>query len=163
MWIHVDRNEDLINSRMPGGLPALFEQGEMFWGYNMVPQSGCKNRALSATRGRFLGGCSGINGTVFTRGAKADYDRIENMGNPGWSWNDMLPYFKAFETFHPKEWHEADLSAHGFDGPLHTEPHPLAPISEKVLESFIDQGFDYKPDMFVQGDYEGDSNRKSLI
>ncbi|CAF1107009.1 unnamed protein product [Rotaria sp. Silwood1] len=148
-------HEGLDNSRMPGGTPALFQQCEMFWGYDMVPQKGCNNRVLAASRGRFLGGCSGINGTVFTRGVKADYDRVAGMGNPGWSWNDMLPHFKASETFHPAEWHQADLSAHGTSGPLHTEPHPLAPISEKILESFIDQGFEYKPDMFVQGEYEG--------
>jgi hypothetical protein len=53
------------------------------------------------------------------------------------------------------KWHQADLTAHGTNGPVHTEPHPLAPISEKILESFIDRGFEYKPDMFVQGEYEG--------
>jgi choline dehydrogenase-like flavoprotein len=155
-WVILcNSHEDLDNSRMPGGLPLLFQQPEIFWGYDMVPQKGCNDHIIAASRGRFLGGCSGINGTVFTRGAKADYDRIADMGNPGWGWNDMLPHFKASETFHSAEWYQADLSAHGINGPLHTEPHPLAPISEKILESFIDQGFEYKPDMFVQGEYEG--------
>ena len=148
-------HEGAENSRMPGGLPMLFQKGDFDWGYQTVPQKGCDNHIMFASRGRILGGCSAINGTVFTRGAKADYDHIADMGNPGWSWNDMLPHFRAFETFHPAEWHQADLSSHGNNGPLHTEPHPLRPISQKVLESFIDQGFEYKPDMFVQGEFEG--------
>ncbi|CAF2792191.1 unnamed protein product [Rotaria sp. Silwood2] len=148
-------HKGIDNSRMPGGLPALFQEGALDWDYEMVPQKGCNNRVLAASQGRVLGGCSAINGTVFTRGAKADYDRIADMGNLGWSWNDMLPHFKAAETFHPAEWHQADLSAHGTNGLLHTEPHPLMPISQKILDSFIDQGFEYKPDMFVQGEFEG--------
>ena len=140
---------------MPGGVSALWQDSALNWGYDTIPQKGCNNRVLTAIRGRFLGGCSALNGTVIARGAKADYDRIVDMGNPGWGWDDMLPYFKASETFHPTAWYQADLAAHGMNGPLHTEPHPLAPISEKILESFIDRGFEYKPDMFVQGEYEG--------
>ncbi|CAF4989956.1 unnamed protein product, partial [Rotaria sp. Silwood1] len=147
-------HEGIVNSQMPGGLLSMFKT-PYDWDYVTVTQKGCNNRIISAPRGRFLGGCSGMNGTLLIRGAKADYDRIAEMGNPGWSWDEMLPYFKASETFHPAEWHQADLTAHGTDGPLHTEPYSLAPISEKVLESFINSGFDYKPDMFVQGDYEG--------
>jgi choline dehydrogenase-like flavoprotein len=149
-----DSNDGIVNSQMPGGLFSI-QNTSLDWCYDTVPQKGCNNRIISAPRGRFLGGCSAINGTYLVRGSKADYDRIADMGNPGWSWEEMLPFFKASETFHPAEWHQADLSAHGTDGPVHTEMHPLAPISEKVLESFIDKGFEYKPDMFVQGEYEG--------
>lgn len=156
-------HEGIDNSRMPGGLPALYQEGAVDWNYQTVPQKGCKNRVIAASRGRLLGGCSAVNGTVFTRGAKADYNRIADMGNPGWSWNEMVPYFKASETFHPAEWHQADLSAHGVDGPLHTEPHPLMPISQKVLDSFLDQGFEYKPDMFVQGEFEGRLSSQKLV
>ncbi|UJR34443.1 hypothetical protein I4U23_021850 [Adineta vaga] len=147
-------HEEIYNSHMPGGMGAI-DRTQFDWGYEMVPQKGCNNRVQVAARGRFLGGTSGINGTVIIRGAKADYDRIADMGNPGWNWQDMMPYFKASETFHPAEWHQADLSVHGTNGPLHTAPHRLASISEKVVESFIDHGFQYKPDMFVQGEYEG--------
>ncbi|CAF1364630.1 unnamed protein product [Adineta ricciae] len=147
-------HEDIYSSHMPGGMGAI-DRTKLDWNYDMVLQKGCNNRNLITVRGRFLGGTSGMNGTVVVRGAKADYDRIADMGNPGWSWQEMMPYFKASETFHPVDWHQADLSVHGTDGPLHTSPHRLAPISEKTLESFIDYGFQYKPDMFVQGEYEG--------
>ncbi|CAF3063712.1 unnamed protein product [Rotaria sp. Silwood2] len=145
---------DVANSRMPGNW-VLNKEKSHDWNYDIVAQKGCNNRIINAPRARFLGGCSAINGTVLARGAKADYDRIAAMGNPGWSWEEMLPYFKASETFHPAEWHQSDLTVHGISGPLHTEPYPPAPVSEKVLESFIDCGFEYKPDMFVQGEYEG--------
>jgi choline dehydrogenase-like flavoprotein len=56
------------------------------------------------------------------------------------------------ETFHEKEWHAADQSMHGTSGPLHTEPHDLAPISERVKESLIDQGLPYHADMFSTGE-----------
>ncbi|CAF2712094.1 unnamed protein product [Rotaria sp. Silwood2] len=147
-------HEEIVDGRMPGSW-ALHPERSHDWNYDTVPQKGCNNRIIYALRARFLGGCSAINGTLLIRGAKADYDRIAAMGNPGWSWEEMLPYFKASETFHPAEWHQADFAVHGTSGPLHTEPYPLAPISEKVLESFIDSGFEYKPDMFAQGDYEG--------
>ncbi|CAF1473052.1 unnamed protein product [Rotaria sp. Silwood1] len=147
-------HEEVIHGRIPGNW-VLGKEKSHDWNYDTVAQKGCNNRIISAPRARFLGGCSAINGTLLIRGTKADYDRIAAMGNPGWSWEDMLPYFKASETFHPAEWHQSDLTVHGTSGPLHTEPYPHAPISEKVIESFIDSGFEYKPDMFVQGDYEG--------
>ena len=139
---------------MPGGFNEVIKT-EYVWDYDTVPQKGCNNLIIPALRGRVLGGCSAINGTLICRGAKADYNRIASLGNPGWSWNEMLPFFKASETFHPTEWYQADLSVHGTSGPLHTEPHLLVGISEKVLESFIDRGYDYKPDMFAQGEFEG--------
>ncbi|CAF0944459.1 unnamed protein product [Rotaria sp. Silwood1] len=147
-------HEEVIHGRIPGNW-LLGKEKSHDWNYDTVAQKGCNNRIISAPRARFLGGCSAINGTLLIRGTKADYDRIAAMGNPGWSWEDMLPYFKASETFHPAEWHQSDLTVHGTSGPLHTEPYPHAPISEKVIESFIDSGFEYKPDMFVRGDYEG--------
>ena len=139
---------------MPGSAAALVKS-VYDWGYDTVPQRACHNRIMAIPRGRVLGGSSALNGTLICRGAKADYDRIASMGNSGWSWDEMLAFFIASETFHPVEWHQADLSVHGFNGPLHTEPHSLAPISEKVLQSFIDKGYVYKPDMFAQGEFEG--------
>ncbi|UJR07718.1 hypothetical protein I4U23_012003 [Adineta vaga] len=146
--------KDVYDSQMPGRFFALIKT-EYDWGYDTIPQMGCYNQCLATPRGRLLGGCSAMNGTLICRGAKADYDRIADLGNPGWSWNDILPFFKASETFHPAEWHQADMTVHGTDGPLHTEPYFGAPISEKILQSFIDSGYNYKPDMFAQGEFEG--------
>lgn len=139
---------------MPGRIAAMIKS-VYDWGYDTIPQRGCNNQTIAVPRGRILGGCSAMNGTLLIRGAKADYDRIASMGNPGWSWDELMPFFKASETFHPVEWFEADLSVHGSNGPLETAPYRGAPISEKVLQSFIDCGYRYKPDMFVQGEFEG--------
>ena len=139
---------------MPGRAFALF-RSVYDWDYETVPQKACNDRTLATIRGRVLGGSSAMNGTLIIRGVKADYDRIASMGNTGWSWEEMMPFFNASETFHPAEWFKADLSVHGSTGPLHTGPQRLAPISEKVLESFIDMGYVYKPDMFAQGEFEG--------
>jgi choline dehydrogenase-like flavoprotein len=123
---------------------------------------------------------SGLNGTLMIRGSKADYDNWAAMGNEGWSWNDVLPLFKKVcknysvllensdyflqfvfasgwqsERFIPTEGFDAALEYHGTDGPLRTTVHPLAPISNALLESYIDKGFEYKPDMFVAGEGEG--------
>jgi choline dehydrogenase-like flavoprotein len=147
-------NVDVLNSYMPGGW-VMMPDKTPDWCFETVPQKGCNDRVISVPRGRLLGGCSTMNGTYLIRGTKADYDRIADMGNPGWSWEEMLPFFKAFEAFHSTEWYQADLTVRGTDGIIDTEFVRPAPISEKLLESFIDKGFEYKPDMFVQGAYEG--------
>ena len=56
------------------------------------------------------------------------------------------------ETFHPKPWFQAAEKAHGYNGPLHTEPHDLAPISNLLLDSFVSQGLPLDHDMFTTGD-----------
>jgi len=59
------------------------------------------------------------------------------------------------EKFIPTQGFDAALECHGTDGPLRTTVHPLAPISDAMLESYVDKGFEYKPDMFVTGEGEG--------
>lgn len=56
------------------------------------------------------------------------------------------------ETFHPKPWFDANEQAHGYDGPLHTEPHDLAPISQLIMSSFVSEGLPHVPDMFSTGE-----------
>ena len=107
------------------------------------------------------------------RGSKADYNNWAAMGNEGWSWDDILPLFKKVgyssllfqldflilslksEKFIPTEGFDAALEYHGTDGPLRTTVHPLAPISDAILESYLGKGLEYKPDMFVMGEGEG--------
>jgi choline dehydrogenase-like flavoprotein len=124
------------------------------------------NRQVKVSRGRFLGGSSGVNGTLCIRGTKQDYDDWEL---DEWTGDKMFGYMKKVErtlsgrphcmltdkqaeTFHEKDWHVADKSVHGTSGPLHTEPHDLAPISECVKESLIDHGLPYHADMFSTGE-----------
>jgi choline dehydrogenase-like flavoprotein len=141
-------NSDLENVHMAGGWSKNFDS-ETDWNIITEPMPAVDNRRVNCSRGRFLGGSSGVNGTLCIRGTKQDYD---DWGMDEWTGEKMWEYMNKAETFHEKEWHEADMSAHGTDGPLHTEPHDLAPISERVKESLIDLGLPYHADMFSTGE-----------
>jgi len=70
------------------------------WCYRTDPIPGLNGRALAYPRGRVIGGSSAINGMIYMRGQAADYDHWRQLGNPGWSWDDVLPYFKQSERHH---------------------------------------------------------------
>ena len=133
---------------MVGGLFQAMG-GELDWDLETVPQSHLHGRVLKLSRGKFLGGSSGFNGTLCIRGCKADYDE---WGLEGWSGEDMFRYMKKAETFHGKDWFQAAEQEHGTNGPLHTEPHDAAPISKLVLEAMQDGGLPLIDDMFTTGD-----------
>ena len=84
------------------------------WAFDTVPQQGLNGRIGYQPRGKGLGGSSAINAMVYIRGHKWDYDHWAALGNPGWSFADVLPYFKRSEN-------NADFDGeyHGQDGPLH--------------------------------------------
>ena len=83
------------------------------WAYETVPQKGLNGRKGYQPRGKTLGGSSAINAMVYIRGHRADYDHWATLGNPGWGWSDVLPYFKRAEN--NEDFHD-DL--HGSGGPL---------------------------------------------
>ncbi|KAJ5642186.1 hypothetical protein N7490_006186 [Penicillium lividum] len=141
-------NRDLENVHMAGGWSNNFDS-ETDWNFVTPPMKGVDNRQVKLSRGRFLGGCSGVNGTLCIRGSKQDYD---DWGLDGWSGEEFFKYMRKSETFHPKPWHKADVDSHGYSGPLHTEPHDPAPISELLLQSMESQGMPLHHDMFTTGD-----------
>jgi len=104
--------------RMPlGFLKALFKPGYT-WPYWTEPEPHMNNRKLILPRGRLLGGSSSINGMVFMRGHSADFDRWAQMGASGWSYADVLPYFRKME----RSW-RGDSDLHGGKGPLAVTPN----------------------------------------
>ena len=115
-----DRNVWL---KVPAGVPRVVNHPGLTWGYTSEQEPGLNNRTIIWPRGKTLGGSSSINGHVYMRGTPADYDAWRDLGNPGWGWTDVLPYFKRGEC------HFLGASElHGGDGemcvsPLH-EPHP---------------------------------------
>lgn len=111
----------------PAGLAVMAKTGMAGWGLNTVPQPGLNGRAGYQPRGKVLGGSSSINAMVYTRGHRDDYDQWAAEGNPGWSYDEVLPYFKKAEH------NERGANAyHGADGPLNvkdlTSPNPCSPV-----------------------------------
>ncbi|PSN65299.1 alcohol oxidase [Corynespora cassiicola Philippines] len=141
-------NADLENVHMAGGWSNNFDS-ETDWNIITEPMKSVNDRQVKCSRGRFLGGSSGVNGTLCIRGTKQDYD---DWGLDEWTGEKMFGYMAKSETFHPKDWFKAKPSLHGTSGPLHTEPHDLAPISERIKESMVDRGLPYDPDMFSSGE-----------
>ena len=84
---------------IPIGLGKLHEYGMHDWGYKSEPEPNLNNRRLNEQRGKVLGGSSSINVMAFTRGDAGDYDRWAQKGALGWSYADVLPYFKESESF----------------------------------------------------------------
>ncbi|WP_066778470.1 choline dehydrogenase [Sphingomonas sp. CCH5-D11] len=99
--------------RMPAGVGSLIKaKGKHNWGFWTQPEPHLNNRRLWWPRGRGLGGSSSINGMVYTRGHPQDFDEWRQLGLTGWSWEDVLPYFRKLEGHHRV--HEL----HGSEGPL---------------------------------------------
>lgn len=116
----------------PAGLAVIAKFELNGWGYNTVPQPGLNGRRGYQPRGKVLGGSSSINAMIYARGHAADYDGWAAQGNPGWSYADVLPYFKRAE--HNERGADA---LHGQGGPLNVmdlaHPNPF-------LASFIEAG-----------------------
>ena len=81
----------------PAGMAKLYFHKELNWNYFTEPMSALRNRKMYWPRGKTLGGSSSINGMIFIRGHKSDFDSWRDLGNPGWGYDDVLPYFKTME------------------------------------------------------------------
>ena len=129
--------------RMPAGVGNLMrEKGAYNWGFWTTPQKHMDGRRLFWPRGKGFGGSSSINGMLYVRGHAGDYDQWRQMGLTGWSFDDVLPYFKRSETF---EGGEDDF--HGGSGPLNVTNVPL---DEDIFSAFLkageQAGYPYTPD-----------------
>ena len=112
-WIHI-----------PLGYGKLFTDPKVNWLYQSEPEPELNNRRIIQPRGKVLGGSSSINGLLYVRGQREDFDHWRQLGNTGWSFDDVLPYFRRSEN----QQRGAD-DLHGAGGPLSvsdvSEPHPL--------------------------------------
>ncbi|KAL2354294.1 putative GMC oxidoreductase [Cryomyces antarcticus] len=140
-------NEALEHTQMVGGWSKGFDTSDD-WNIVTTPNPSFDGRQVKCSRGRYLGGSSGCNGTLCIRGTRQDYD---DWQIPGWSGEEVFQAMSKAETFHTKPWFQADEKSHGTNGLLHTEPHDLAPISNLLMESFQSQGLPYECDMFSHG------------
>ena len=111
----------------PAGLALLAKNGQANWAFQTEPQPGLNGRRGYQPRGKVLGGSSSVNAMIYARGHRADYDAWAAEGNAGWSWDEVLPYFRKAEH------NERGADAwHGADGPLNVmdlrSPHRFGPI-----------------------------------
>ncbi len=140
-WIHI-----------PIGYLYCMGNPRTDWGYKTVAEAGLNGRSLAYPRGKVMGGCSSINGMIYMRGQAADYDHWQQLGNPGWSWEHVLPLFRKSEHHHA-------LAGpfHGQDGELRVERQRLSwPILDAVREAAEELGVP-KIDDFNGGDNFGSS------
>ncbi|MCX7630508.1 MAG: GMC family oxidoreductase N-terminal domain-containing protein [Geminicoccaceae bacterium] len=130
----------------------LFAQGNprADWCFKTEPEPGLNGRAINYPRGKVVGGCSSINGMIYMRGQAADYDHWRQLGNPGWSWEEVLPYFKRSEDHV-----DGESAFHGAGGEWRVERQRL---SWEILDAFraaaAEVGIPMRDD-FNTGDNEG--------
>lgn len=108
--------------RMPIVWHPTSESNKYGWGFHTEPEAGIGNRSLHQPRGKLLGGCSSINGMMYSRGNPRDYDGWAAMGLKGWSYDEVLPYFRRSET----NWRGGG-KYHGDSGPMRVAPNPKEP------------------------------------
>ncbi|WP_370738095.1 GMC family oxidoreductase [Palleronia marisminoris] len=138
-WVHV-----------PMGYLYAMGNPSMDWCFRTEAEEGLGGRALNYPRGKLLGGCSSINGMIYMRGQARDYDQWRQMGNAGWGWDDILPYFRKSEH----HWGAAD-AFHGKGGELRVEQQRLSwPILDHVADAAEEMGI-ARTDDFNDGDNEG--------
>ncbi|KAF5854966.1 hypothetical protein ETB97_010477 [Aspergillus alliaceus] len=124
------------------------------WQFETTPQPGLAGRSLPWPRGKVLGGTSALNFMAWNRGNIQDYDAWEELGNKGWGWNDLLPFFQRSETFHPPDTAHQDqykscyqAAVHGKDGPLQTTHIQSYGPSHQFWHATLNQlGVDTSPD-----------------
>ena len=121
---------------MPLGFAAVIGEGAHNWGYRSAPEPALGQRQMSLPRGRVLGGCSSINGMVYIRGQRQDFDGWARLGNSGWDYASVLPLFKKSES----NWRGAS-AFHGAGGELQIRQvaAPLA-IADCFIEAAQQQG-----------------------
>ncbi|MBW4629635.1 MAG: GMC family oxidoreductase N-terminal domain-containing protein [Brasilonema octagenarum HA4186-MV1] len=115
---------------------------EVDWGYLTEPEPYLNNRKVFCPRGKVLGGSSSINLMIYIRGNPHDYDQWQALGNPGWSYQHVLPYFKKSE--HNSRGADA---YHGVDGELSvTDLISPGIVSQRFVDACVELGYDHNPD-----------------
>jgi choline dehydrogenase-like flavoprotein len=129
-------------SRIPIGYARLLTNPAANWLYSSEPETTTNGRRIPVPRGRLLGGSSAINGMAFVRGQAQDFDSWAQMGNRGWSYSDVLPYFKRIESYQG-----GDDAFRGRDGPLRvTNPEPRDPLYAALITAAEEVGIAHNPD-----------------
>lgn len=129
-WLHV-----------PMGYPMLFTDPKVNWVFETEPEPELNGRPMYQPRGKVLGGTSSINGMLYIRGNPLDYDGWRQKGCVGWSWDDVLPYFRKAEN----QTRGAD-EFHGVGGPLTVSDQPRFELADAIIEAAVQSGLPRNPD-----------------
>lgn len=122
---------------LPIGIIGLMQSRNLNWQFNSDAEKTLNQREIFTPRGKTLGGSSSINAMLYVRGQKQDYDHWHNLGNKGWSFDEVLPYFKALEH---QERGEDDF--HGINGALNVADSVSKPaVNEDFIQSAVAAGY----------------------
>lgn len=132
-WIHV-----------PAGVLKLLQNPKVNWNYSTEGTEGTAGRRIQWPRGKTLGGSSSINGMLHVRGNPADFDRWSSLGCPGWSFAEVLPYFRGMEDYLPR----GDVDFRGHEGPLPVDNYrTILPVTHCFVEAAQQAGLPYSNDL----------------
>ncbi len=129
--------------KMPLAMGKLFTHPTLNWGLYTAPEAKLNDRTIFWPRGKVLGGCSSINGNAYVRGQREDYDGWRALGNVGWGWSDVLPYFQKLER-------REDLqgpSANGKGKITVSYPVFVSPIARAFIEAGVGAGLPKATDL----------------
>ena len=127
---------------VPAGFMKMLDHPTLTWGYHAESDPGTAGRAILYPRGRVLGGSSSINGLIYVRGQPEDFDHWAQLGNRGWGWDDVLPFFKKAEN-----WEGGETEVRGRGGPLFTSKMDRSPLCAAVIEAGREIGLEYREDV----------------
>ncbi len=123
--------------RRPGMIALVHQvkqiKKKLDWGFTTTPQAHLNGRSIPYTRGKVLGGSSSINGMLYLRGNRANYDGWASEGCAGWSFDDVLPFYKKLEDYE-----DGETAYHGAGGPIRVRRHPadqLSPVSNAFMSA----------------------------
>ncbi|HCC43870.1 MAG TPA: choline dehydrogenase [Gammaproteobacteria bacterium] len=152
LLLEAGKKDDYFWINIPVGYLFTINNPRTDWCYATEPDAGLNNRSINYARGKGLGGCSSINAMIYMRGQKSDYDHWAQLGNRGWSWEDVLPVFKRSENYQ----HGAD-EFHGAGGELSVEERR---VNFEILDAWRDAAEDCgipKIEEFNRGDNFGNA------
>ncbi len=125
--------------KMPAALSYPMNMSRYDWGYETEPEPHMGGRRMAVPRGKVIGGSSSINGMIYVRGHAHDFDTWAEMGADGWSFADVLPYYRRMENWHGPE---GDATWRGTDGPLHiTRGERKNPLFQAFVEAGAAAGY----------------------
>ncbi|KAE9378239.1 GMC oxidoreductase [Stipitochalara longipes BDJ] len=140
-----EKRLDDPNINIPGLMTELYGDEEYDWRFKTAPQPSLNNRTIAWPRGKVLGGSSAINFLMVSHASRADLDNWEKLGNPGWNFDALQPYYRKSETFNAPNAETVeelgtaiiDVSLHGSSGPIQTSfPKGQGPLDQAWSRAF---------------------------